>query len=482
MLVAAPAHAQPVWAIASGSTLVSFDSSTPGTLSSSRAITGLQPGESIVGIDFRQESSQLYGIGSTSRLYLIDRGTGAAAQVGAGPFTPALSGTSFGVDHDPVADGFRVVSDADQNLLISRATGAVSQVGAPPAYDAGDESAGVNPAVVAIAYDSFVSQGELFGIDAGPDAFVGLFGADVSTLGTIDRDFPETNLAAGFDISPLGNGFAVISPPGEGSTLTRVHLQDGFAEPLAAVGANISGGMTLEPVPPQLVATPASVDLGSQPVGTIGPARAISVRNVGDATEHHGVVIRGAHAADFLDAFDTCGAPPGGALGTPTDSCEIHVRFAPGAEGERSAVVRFLAPKGPGEEPLFDIPVKGTGVAPTPGPTGPTGPPGAVGSPGSPGPHGAPGPRGRPGRDAVVRCTVRNRARRVRVSCRVTPRARARVAHARLVRRGRVVASGSGAATMRARRTLRPGRYVLELTYALPRGRSVTVRLAARVR
>lgn len=484
MLAAAPAAAQPVWAIAASTTLVSFDSSTPGTLTSSRSVTGLQPGESIVGIDFNQATGQLYGIGSTSRLYLISRVTGAAAQVGTGPFTPALSGTSFGVDHDPGVDGFRVVSDADQSLLISRATGAAS-ASPPLEYDAGDPNAGADPTVVAIAIDArFGDTVTMFGIDSGLDALVNAFrGPDFGPLFTISPEFVPTNAAAGFDMSPQGNGFAVLSPPGEGSTLARVHLEDGFAEPLQAVGANITGGMSLEPVPPQLVSTPASVDFGSQPVGTIGAPRTIVIRNVGDGVAHHGVVVRGTHADDVIEGFNSCGAPPGGELATPFDTCEIHVRFAPSAVGERRAVVRVLEPKGPGEESMFDIQVKGTGTAAPAGPSGPPGAPGATGGSGASGAQGPQGQRGPRGRDAVVRCTVRKRARRVRVSCRVRRRsASGRIVRARLVRRARTVARGRAATRMRARREPARGRYVLELTVALPRGRRVAVRLPARVR
>ena len=52
------------------------------------AITGLQGGEIILGIDFRPLTKQLYALGSTSRLYTLDTRTAVATQVGtAGAFT-----------------------------------------------------------------------------------------------------------------------------------------------------------------------------------------------------------------------------------------------------------------------------------------------------------------------------------------------------------------------------------------------------------
>jgi hypothetical protein len=56
--------------------LVRFDSATPGTVVAVGAITGIQGGETILGIDFRPATGQLYALGSTSRLYTIDTATG----------------------------------------------------------------------------------------------------------------------------------------------------------------------------------------------------------------------------------------------------------------------------------------------------------------------------------------------------------------------------------------------------------------------
>ena len=47
---------------------IRFDSATPGTVSQV-AITGLQAGEVILGLDRRSATGELYGLGSTSRLY-----------------------------------------------------------------------------------------------------------------------------------------------------------------------------------------------------------------------------------------------------------------------------------------------------------------------------------------------------------------------------------------------------------------------------
>ena len=91
--------------------LISFGEHSPSWVRSSRPITGLPAGVSLVGIDFRPATGDLYGVGSDSVVYRVNPHTAIA--VAEGPaFTPALSGTSFGVDFNPTVDKIRVTSDA----------------------------------------------------------------------------------------------------------------------------------------------------------------------------------------------------------------------------------------------------------------------------------------------------------------------------------------------------------------------------------
>ena len=110
-----------------GNELIRFHSATPGTILGTATISGLQPGEQLVGIDMRPADGQLYGVGSTSRLYLLNAITGAATQIGP-VFPTLLSGTRFGVDFNPMVDRLRIVSDAEQNLRINPNNGAIAGV------------------------------------------------------------------------------------------------------------------------------------------------------------------------------------------------------------------------------------------------------------------------------------------------------------------------------------------------------------------
>ena len=120
--------------------LVTFDSATPNTLIGAPVtITGLAGGETLVGIDYRPSNGTLYGVGSTNRIYTLNTSTGVATTVGAaGAFK--LSGTSFGVDFNPIADRIRVVGNTGQNLRLNPIDGTLSGTDTPLAYDPNDDT------------------------------------------------------------------------------------------------------------------------------------------------------------------------------------------------------------------------------------------------------------------------------------------------------------------------------------------------------
>ena len=118
----APAAAITAFGLSNANQIVTFDTNTPSTPLAVVAITGLQSGETALGIDVRPATGQLYLLGSSSRIYVVDPVTGVATAVGAA-FTPALSGTAFGFDFNPTVDRIRVVSDTGQNLRLNPDTG-----------------------------------------------------------------------------------------------------------------------------------------------------------------------------------------------------------------------------------------------------------------------------------------------------------------------------------------------------------------------
>ena len=225
---AAPAMgAEALYGTTADNRLINFNSDSPGRILRSVPITGLEAGDTLQGIDFRPATGQLFGLGKSSRIYVIDVTTGSARPVGGGPFTPALAGTSFGFDFNPTVDRIRVVSDADQNLRLNPDTGGTAATDMPLRYGAGTDVA-TNPNVVASGYTNSVpgaTSTQLFGIDSGNDSVVlqnppneGVL-ARVASLGV---DAPGT---VGFDIARDGTGWAAFRRGGTGrSELFRVAL------------------------------------------------------------------------------------------------------------------------------------------------------------------------------------------------------------------------------------------------------------------
>ena len=68
----------------------------------------------LVGIDFRVQDGNLYGVGNGGGIYLIDPQTAVATKTR--QLTVALVGTAFGVDFNPAANALRIVSNTGQNL------------------------------------------------------------------------------------------------------------------------------------------------------------------------------------------------------------------------------------------------------------------------------------------------------------------------------------------------------------------------------
>lgn len=100
-----------------GSVLVKFTSASPATITTV-SLSGLQSGETLIGLDMRPSTGQFIGVGSNTRIYQIDSNSGVATFLNNASGVP-LSGTSFGVDFATLPDErLRVVSDTGENLRL----------------------------------------------------------------------------------------------------------------------------------------------------------------------------------------------------------------------------------------------------------------------------------------------------------------------------------------------------------------------------
>jgi hypothetical protein len=113
-------------ALSDNNQLIQFNAKDVGSSSNSVAITGLQSGEKLLSIDFRPATGQLYGLGNTSRLYVINVSTGVARAISSAPFTPAITGTIATIDFNPTVDRIRLVTNTGQNLRLNPETGTVA--------------------------------------------------------------------------------------------------------------------------------------------------------------------------------------------------------------------------------------------------------------------------------------------------------------------------------------------------------------------
>lgn len=201
------------------------------------SVTGLQSGESLVGVDFRPNTGELFGVGSTNRLYTIDITTGTATQVGTDPFAVSLDGTSFGVDFNPTVDRIRVVSDAGQNLRLNPDTGAVVDADTLTGGVQTDGALnGATNSIVATAYtNSFggATTTVQYGINADTDQ---LFiqnppnNGTQTLVGSLGVDF---DASAGFNIV-TSNGINTAYAT-SGSSLYSINLNTGAASLLGDV-------------------------------------------------------------------------------------------------------------------------------------------------------------------------------------------------------------------------------------------------------
>ncbi|WP_156927072.1 DUF4394 domain-containing protein, partial [Azospirillum halopraeferens] len=277
--------------------LVRFNTASPGT-ATNLTLTGINAGESLVGLDFRPQTGQLHALGvnaaaDTGTLYLLDPQTGAATAVGTPgqiAFTdgstvvdlpdPAVSG--YGFDYDPVTDRIRVTTATGLNFRINPTNGAPMDGNL-----GGGAVAGVNPdgminglqggstGVSAAAYTHSygrtpgIGPTALYTLDATGNA---LYRQDTPnsgsqtlvgtvTLNGVPLDFSSID---GFDIPNIvgdgtdGYGIAQLTV-GAATGLYRIELASGAATHLGASTGALTGlalGHIPRPLPAPPVVTP----------------------------------------------------------------------------------------------------------------------------------------------------------------------------------------------------------------------------------
>ena len=214
--------------------IVSFERSTPQTFRTNVPVTGLNSGESVVAIDTRPSDGLLYGLTNRSRLVTIDPTTGTAtarstltadAADTTNRFT-ALSGTTFGIDFNPVVDRLRILSDAGENLRVNVDSGATTtdtqlNPGTPAVLD-GAYTFNFNGSTTTTLFVVDTASDKLFQQVPPNDGTL----VEVGTLGT------DAGSVGGFEIIGSNvDAFAVLKPSGgaAAASLFRIDLRSGAA-------------------------------------------------------------------------------------------------------------------------------------------------------------------------------------------------------------------------------------------------------------
>jgi hypothetical protein len=310
-LASAPASAEPAVAL-SGNTLLRFDTATPATVTP-HPITGLQGVESVIGIDVRPKTGQLYAvtvqagavINAPVKTYTVAPDTGAATFVGSIPATtvPGAGDVPSGIDFNPTVDRIRVVNYNDENFRINPNNGVL----------AGDDPA-LNPAgnqIIAVAYDrntprenALAIPTTLYGISRATSSLVvqggingtapgGVNGGLIQTIGPLGVTL-DAGQGGGLDISAtgtaspteLGTAYAVLRVGGV-SRLFKINLASGAATALGGLPGVVTD-VAILPTPASTAAstptqtptptpTPTPTADATAPAATVSAASTISL-------------------------------------------------------------------------------------------------------------------------------------------------------------------------------------------------------------
>lgn len=230
-----------VYGVDGNNNLIRFGGMNPGLVTNVMAISGLQIGEIILGIDFRPNDGRLFAMSNMNQLYVLDTLSGAAQSIGTTGFTPPLNGFSYGFDFNPVPDRIRVHSDAEQDLRLNPLNGRLAAVDSALTFGAGDANFGFNPTIIGTAYTNSMPGAlttVLYAIDSGLDVLVMLPSPNNGIMSTIGSLGVNTSNAVGFDITGNdGTAYAALTvPPNSFSSLYAVDLSSGNAVLIGNIG------------------------------------------------------------------------------------------------------------------------------------------------------------------------------------------------------------------------------------------------------
>lgn len=259
-------------------------------------VTGLAPNDTLVGIDGRPATGQLFGVGvnataNTATIYRLDPQTGGATAIGtaggiafvdsagAAVDLPVPS-VGYGVDFNPTVDRIRLVTGNGLNARLNPITGAAvdgdngGAAGSVPGVNPDGPISGATTKVDATAYTNNFQgvtgmvRTTQYTLDSASDQ---LFIQNPPNSGTQTTALPVTlnggplnfTASSGFDIAPdvvvatantpaQGQGYAALSVNGV-ADLYSIDLATGVARRVGSIGSinNTTSGLVIWSAPPR---------------------------------------------------------------------------------------------------------------------------------------------------------------------------------------------------------------------------------------
>lgn len=115
-------QAETIFAINDSNQLFSFDSATPGTITTPTTVTGVTAGFLLRAIDFRPATGQLYAVGTSTstptmgQVFVLDTVNNTASAFGGVITLTGNTSTRISIDWNPMVDRLRIVTSSDQNF------------------------------------------------------------------------------------------------------------------------------------------------------------------------------------------------------------------------------------------------------------------------------------------------------------------------------------------------------------------------------
>ncbi|MGI4871730.1 MAG: DUF4394 domain-containing protein [Janthinobacterium lividum] len=268
-LAATPAAAQTAYGLATTGTttasLVTFNVATPGTLTATAAITGITAGQTLVGLDSRPATGELFALGynptgTQAQLYTISPVTGAATAVGTAlTLNLGTTTTRIGFDFNPTVDRIRVTSGARTNFRLNPTNGTLAATDGTLTYATTDANTGQTPGIGSSAYtNSYIGSTAttLYNIDETVSRLVTQVPPNDGTLNTVATLGGITTTTAG-QVSDLDIYYnpttqanvaylttAIPGVAGTSSTLYTLNLTTGVATSLGSIGPSLATVVT----------------------------------------------------------------------------------------------------------------------------------------------------------------------------------------------------------------------------------------------